>query len=410
MTDALPIQDRDTPFPQPISCNAADTGSLEPHACPELADALRSGRDEILRAWERTARRCVPSAKNLTADQFCSHMPLILSDLASAMVSADPSEAHRLGRNAAAQAETRFDQNYGINEMVAEESLLRRAVFEHLENALARSLNRAEIARLNSAIDLFLQSAVATYSRRQQEVTRLDADVEMKFLSFLSHDLNNNLGCATLLLQSLGETLASTPELAEDAQTLEHVRQSLLDTLIGMNHLVRAQRCRQAGAALPVSQFHVSHLARDLARSLRANASQKGVQLVIELNPATVLTTNRELVALVLQNLIGNAIKYSAGGAIRVRDETRPVGKEVRHVLAVSDEGPGIAPEHLARIFRDYQRGETHGQTGCGLGLAIASQAAKILNADLEVESRPGSGTTFRLVLPASPKNQSSDP
>jgi K+-sensing histidine kinase KdpD len=69
-------------------------------------------------------------------------------------------------------------------------------------------------------------------------------------------------------------------------------------------------------------------------------------------------------------------------------------------VLWVSDEGPGIAPEVTQRIFEAFQRGEVHGQSGVGLGLAIAAQAAKLLEATLTVESRVGAGSTFRLALP----------
>jgi signal transduction histidine kinase len=71
-------------------------------------------------------------------------------------------------------------------------------------------------------------------------------------------------------------------------------------------------------------------------------------------------------------------------------------------VLWVSDEGPGIAPEQMGHIFEAFRRGEIYGQQGVGLGLAIASQAAKLLDAILSVESRLGVGTTFRLTLPQS--------
>jgi signal transduction histidine kinase len=68
-------------------------------------------------------------------------------------------------------------------------------------------------------------------------------------------------------------------------------------------------------------------------------------------------------------------------------------------VIGVSDEGPGIAPENLSRLFNAFSRGDTHGQAGVGLGLSIASQAAKLLGAKLEVESSLGEGSTFRLLL-----------
>ena len=97
-----------------------------------------------------------------------------------------------------------------------------------------------------------------------------------------------------------------------------------------------------------------------------------------------------------LQNLLGKAVKYGVAGTAHVRasDGSGPV------VVAVSDEGPGIAPEQIDRIFDAFRRGEGHAQAGVGLGLTIASQAAKLLGATLTVESTPGVGLTFALTLP----------
>ena len=71
-------------------------------------------------------------------------------------------------------------------------------------------------------------------------------------------------------------------------------------------------------------------------------------------------------------------------------------------MIWVSDNGPGIAPENTGNIFDAFKRGDKHGQQGLGLGLAIASEAAQFLGANLTVESQLGIGTTFRLTLPRS--------
>jgi signal transduction histidine kinase len=68
--------------------------------------------------------------------------------------------------------------------------------------------------------------------------------------------------------------------------------------------------------------------------------------------------------------------------------------------LYVSDQGPGIAPDRVRTLFDAFTRGETHGQPGVGLGLNIASHAARLLGSDLQVESKPGEGSTFSLTLP----------
>ena len=70
--------------------------------------------------------------------------------------------------------------------------------------------------------------------------------------------------------------------------------------------------------------------------------------------------------------------------------------------ITVSDQGPGMEPEQLERLFAPFVRGDTHGQAGVGLGLFIARQAAEILGASLRADSKVGQGTTFHLQLPES--------
>ena len=104
---------------------------------------------------------------------------------------------------------------------------------------------------------------------------------------------------------------------------------------------------------------------------------------------------------LVLQNLLGNAVKYSSTGTIRIMARDRVEGKNSGWILSISDEGPGIASENLSNLFDAFKRGETHGKPGVGLGLTIAAQAARLLGGELTVESKLNVGSTFRLMLPS---------
>jgi signal transduction histidine kinase len=91
-------------------------------------------------------------------------------------------------------------------------------------------------------------------------------------------------------------------------------------------------------------------------------------------------------------------MKHSAQGTVRISAEPRRDAQG--WVISVSDEGPGIAEDQVHRLVQAFERGETHGQTGLGLGLAIASQVARVLGGQLTVESKVGMGATFRLILP----------
>jgi signal transduction histidine kinase len=134
------------------------------------------------------------------------------------------------------------------------------------------------------------------------------------------------------------------------------------------------------------------------------------MRVAVEVPAGAVVHSDRELVTLVLQNLVGNAVKYAARGTVRIAAEPHgdadataggnTGGNAGGWTLAVSDEGPGIAAEQLGVIFDAFRRGDVHGQGGVGLGLTIAARAAKLLDAVLTVESLPGAGSTFRLALP----------
>lgn len=185
---------------------------------------------------------------------------------------------------------------------------------------------------------------------------------------------------------------------AEAEDSLGHAQRSIRDTLAGMRRMLDHERLRKSGegpACLPVDLHEV---ATRVAGQVARVAKEKGVMLSVEVRPGTVVESDEELLSLVLQNLVGNGAKFSKRGTVRIgSDGGTAIG---RGILWVSDEGPGIAPEQIGRIFEAFKRGEVHGQPGVGLGLAIASQAAKLLGAELTVESQVGAGSTFRLALP----------
>jgi len=132
------------------------------------------------------------------------------------------------------------------------------------------------------------------------------------------------------------------------------------------------------------------------------HAKDKGIALTSESADDAMVTSDRELIMVILQNLVGNAVKYAQRGRVKVVvDKSCEGGRACR--VSVIDEGPGIAPERLQQLFQPFARGETHGQSGNGLGLSIARQAADLIGAKLWAESKVDDGTAFHLDLPPEP-------
>jgi signal transduction histidine kinase len=127
------------------------------------------------------------------------------------------------------------------------------------------------------------------------------------------------------------------------------------------------------------------------------------VQLACELpDPPPDLVTDPEKLATVLKNLVGNAVKFTSAGHVRVHVSSTADTATIH----VEDTGIGIPAEHLDSIFEMFRQvdpPETRKHGGLGLGLWVVRRLVEDLGAEMAVESRPGEGTTFRIVLPLRP-------
>jgi signal transduction histidine kinase len=139
-----------------------------------------------------------------------------------------------------------------------------------------------------------------------------------------------------------------------------------------------------------------AELLAEAASLLGPSAASQGVELVAEGDGAARVRCDRQRVLQVLGNLVGNALRYAPPGS-RVWLRAAPVGDAVE--LSVTDQGPGIPPEELPRIFDRFYRSGAKGKTG--LGLFIARAIVEAHGGALAVDAPPGGGCTFRLTLPA---------
>jgi signal transduction histidine kinase len=365
---------------------------------PEVAEIIRCGADQITHDWDVAVRFAMPQMQRLTFDELKDSTPQILRAISQALASDDPDMIGELVSCSPKQGLSRLRLNFDLIEVMQEDRLLRSITVAHVNSGLGRRMELAESAALHAAIDIMLQRSVIALVDQQKTELRSAAETELKFLSFLSHDLNNNLNSITMSLESLGMDLRLAGGFDEAEHSLSLAQQQIYDTVAGMRRMLDHARLRKPGEGSTLSRVNLHALAMRVVTQFSQEAEAKGVRFDTQIMLQTFIESDGELLSLVLQNLIGNAVKYSSEGAVTIGFGRS--AEEGPPMIWVSDQGPGIAAEKMEHIFEAFRRGEIHGQQGVGLGLAIASQAAKLLGAALAVESRLGVGSTFRLTLP----------
>ena len=361
---------------------------------PGVAAAMRRRAEAIIQLWNDAVKRYLPDADPLTTKQVRDSIPSLLEKIALALESGRPEATAVLNEVSEAHGIARFQEHYRIDELIVEYRLLRRILFEQLNHAMTGKLTFIQGLAVDQAIDTALQQGVTRFVKSLSEELRAAADAESKYLSFLSHDVRNNLNAVTLTLQVLVMQLKDDPKLRDHADELASAQRSIFQTTEGMDRLLQAERLRRKQVALKLSPVKMRQLVDEIAHPIGPKTHVR-----IENNIAERVTahSDRELVTLVLQNLLGNAVKYSSRGTIRIDANEVKLGWRI----TVSDEGPGIAPEQLRTLFDAFSRGTTHGQSGLGLGLTIAAHAARQLGSELTVQSKLGEGSAFSFELPA---------
>jgi signal transduction histidine kinase len=365
---------------------------------PELAAALRAQREAIVTRWLAAVEETLPQAHPLTLTQLRNELPATLDQMAVALEATDPKATKDLMEVALSHGETRFDQSYNLAELMIEYSLLRPILIEEISRELNRIISIEEITALNLGIDVAARRGVTSFVNQQKAELQSLAEAQTKYLSFLSHDLRGGLNGVLLMLEVLRRDLMNEPKYKESLDDLETMRRSILETVGTMDRFLHAERFRKGKVQVHLGPVKLHDLISSLFQQFSYTAGEKDLRLEMDVPPEAELNSDQQLINLILQNLIGNAIKYSKRGTVSVKVEDGD-----RWRISVQDQGPGIATEKLSTLFQTFTRGDTHGQAGSGLGLSIARQAADLLRARLWAESQPGLGSTFFLELPKNP-------
>ncbi|HEX8903524.1 MAG TPA: PAS domain-containing sensor histidine kinase, partial [Longimicrobiaceae bacterium] len=330
----------------------------EPDAPRPTARVLRSGRPELHRALDAARLR------EVAADDEHARL-LARLGARSAITVALPAREGRLGAITLVCGERDFDESDV-------------ALAEEVASRAGRALENAR-----------LYEAALAASRAKSD-----------FLAVMSHELrtplNAIIGYAQLLLDGMGGEI-------DDARSgqLRRIHACALHLLQMIEEILAYAQMEAGHEAAHAGRLTVGELAGQVAAAAEPLARDRGLELRVEApRPDAELFTDAGKLRQIALNLLANAVKFTGRGTVGVRAEVS--GDEL--VMAVSDTGPGIAPEDLERIYEPFWQAEqplTRRAGGTGLGLTVARRLAEMLGGTITAESTPGAGSTFTVRVPA---------
>jgi signal transduction histidine kinase/ActR/RegA family two-component response regulator len=218
-----------------------------------------------------------------------------------------------------------------------------------------------------------------------------------EFLANMSHEIRTPLNG----ILGMTQVMESQPLLVDQASRLQVVKESGQALLAILNDILDLSKVQAGKLELDIEEVDAAGLARTVATAFEDAAAARSLGLTVSVNPevAGAWRLDRLRVRQVLSNLIGNALKFTHQGEVRLQVDAADGGL----AFQVSDTGIGVAPEDLPGLFETFAQADattTRRYGGAGLGFAISQELAKLMGGRVTAESEIGHGSRFTLWIP----------
>ena len=279
------------------------------------------------------------------------------------------------------------------------------SLMDAVENLERRIAERTDyIDTINKNLQMEIQEHQK--SEAMLEIARAEAErannARTNFFSGMSHEIRTPLNAILGYSQILIRDKSLSGESRREIETINASGEHLLSLI---NQVLEMSKIEAGKAEASIAPCSVPAILRDLKNMFAMSAAQKGLEFSVDI-PANVppfILTDEAKLKQILINLIGNAIKFTETGSVKVEVAVIADASD-RLAFKVSDTGGGIAAEDIQKIFRPFeQTGAGRAKGGTGLGLPISQKYCRLLGGELEIKSAPGEGTSFAFSIDAPP-------
>ena len=261
---------------------------------------------------------------------------------------------------------------------------------------------RAEADALRTELDETNQGVLALYAEldNQADELRQASDLKSRFLSYMSHEFRTPLG-SILSISSLLTDEVDGPLASEQHRQVAFISTAARELSDMVDDLLDLAKIEAGRITISPAWFDMFDLFAALRGMFRPIVNMSSVDLIFE-EPIGLprLFTDDKKLGQILRNFISNSLKFTQRGEVRV-SACMENDHEVR--FAVSDTGVGIPEEMLGELFEDFSQIDSPLQKrwrGTGLGLSLCKRFAELLGGRVGVQSKPGVGSTFFVIIP----------
>ncbi|MEX1241366.1 MAG: ATP-binding protein [Cyclobacteriaceae bacterium] len=296
-----------------------------------------------------------------------------------------------------------------LHDVENEELLRMRQTNEDAVSVMSQSISRTNLLLLSFLLAaaflvylIYIDVTRSNYYKAQLEKAKDRAEelgqIKQRFLANMSHEIRTPLqsiiGFAEQLIQDGKNQREAAEAIHSSSEHLLHIVNEVLDY----------SRISSGTFTLEKERFELLNLIKEVEASMRVQTERKNLTLILDSEQSSdyVLLGDSFRLRQILYNLLGNAIKFTSKGFIRLSVKTVEEGNDVRCTFEITDTGIGIFPEELEKIFNQFEQANAQiskNYGGTGLGLTIVKSLLDAQHGTLDVSSKPGFGSTFQVML-----------